>query len=98
MAVLWVGFKVADPHIKYWQLKDEMNQAARFASTLSDEEIRRRIVAEVRRLNLPEQAEQVGVHRQPGRSVVIWLEYTVTVDLPKFDQEFTFRPVAEAPL
>ena len=98
VAVVWLGFKIADPYVKYWQLKDAMNQSARFASTLSDEDIRRRIVAEVRKLDLPPAAERIRIQRRPGRDIVISLEYTVTLEIPRFHKELTFSPVVEAPL
>lgn len=96
--VIWIGFKVADPYIKNWQLEDEMGQAARFAQTLSDSEIRRRIIAEVRKLNLPQEAERIRIERRPGREIVIWTEYTVTLSFPKFEREITFHPTARASL
>lgn len=98
VAVIWVGIKVADPYMKNAQLKDSMSQTARFAQTLSDSEMRRRIVAEVRKLNLPQEAERIRIQRRSGREIVIWTEYTITLRLPKFERELTFRPEVRAPL
>lgn len=98
VAVVWVGFKVAEPYFKYWQLKDTMDQAARFAQNLTDADIRRRVVAEVRQLDLPQEAERVYIRREPNQKITIWLQYTVTLHLPRYERKLTFKPVAEAPL
>jgi hypothetical protein len=94
-AAIYYGFHLTEPYVRYLRIKDTIAQAAAFAVNLSDEEIRRRIVEDVRRLGLPKEAEQVHIQRQKGERIVIWIEYTETVQLPGLRREVRFRPRAE---
>ncbi len=97
VAVAYFGVNVGQAYLDYYALRDSMQQQARFGARLTDEQIRRALVAKVDSLGLPEDAAEFGVRREPGR-IVIWTEYVQSVELPLFVREFTFAPTVEAPL
>lgn len=91
----YYGFFLLEPYVRYLRIQDTLKQQAAFAVNLSDEQIRQRVIQDVRRLGLPPEAEKVHIQRTRGERIVIWLEYTETIALPGFKREFTFQPKAE---
>lgn len=98
---LFVGVKFGRPWFRYQQWRDELNSAAKFATTLSDSAIRVRITAQADSLRLPKAAKsQLRIVRltNPDR-IIIESRYTETVDLPWLGPKvLKFHPLAEAPL
>ena len=90
--VVYFGYPAGEAYFKFYQYKDAMGQEARFASTVTDEHIRRRLVALADSLHMPTGAELVSIERTPG-TVTISAEYTEIIRLP-FNKEhvLTFRP------
>lgn len=91
----YYAFHLLDPYVRYLRIRDTLKQQAAFAVNLSDAEIRRRVQEDVRKLGLPKEAERVHIQREPGKRIVIWLEYTEMIELPGFKREFNFQPRAE---
>ena len=96
VAVAYFGINIGQAYSDYYALRDSMRQQARFGGRLTDEQIRRALVAKVDSLGLPEEAADFGIRRESNR-IVIWTEYVQRVELPMFVRDFTFAPVAEAP-
>ena len=90
--VAYFGFPAAEAYFKFYQYKDAMGQEARFASTQTDEHIKRRLVALADSLEMPTGAELVSIDRTSG-TITISTEYDEIIRLP-FNKEkvITFRP------
>jgi hypothetical protein len=90
--VAYFGFPAGEAYFKFYQYKDAMGQEARFASTQTDEHIRRRLVSLADSLHMPTGAELVSIERSAG-TVTISAEYDEIIRLP-FNKEkvITFRP------
>jgi hypothetical protein len=90
--VAYFGFPAGEAYFKFYQYKDAMGQEARFASTQSDEHIRRRLVSLADSLHMPTGAELVSIERTPG-TVTISAEYDEIIRLPfNKSKVITFRP------
>jgi hypothetical protein len=90
--VAYFGFPAGEAYFKFYQYKDAMGQEARFASTQTDEHIKRRLVSLADSLQMPTGAELVSIERAAG-TVTISAEYNEVIRLP-FNKEkvITFRP------
>jgi hypothetical protein len=97
VAAVYFAFNLAEPYWRYYQYRDEMSQAARFAEGVTNEEITRRLHAKADSLGLPPEAYRVRFNRTAA-SITIWAEYSEIVELPGFTRHFMFKPRAEAPL
>ena len=94
VAVVYFGMNVGAPYFRYYQFRDAMQQEVRFAERKTDVEIRATLRLKADSLDLPGQAQRINVRRTPSR-IVIWTDYTETVDFPFVTREIAFRPVAE---
>ena len=97
VTAVYFAFNLAEPHWRYYQFRDTMAQAARFADQTSDEELTRQIHAKSDSLGLPPEAYRLRFNRT-ARSIIIWTEYSELVELPGFTRTFFFKPRVEAPL
>jgi hypothetical protein len=83
--VAYFGFPAAEAYFRFYQYKDAMGQEARFASTVTDEHITRRLVALADSLHMPPGAELVSIERTPA-TITISADYDEVIKLP-FDKE-----------
>lgn len=100
-AALYFGIPIATVYIRYYQISDSINSAARLAPSLTDEVIRRRVTATADDLSLPpEVLKNLRIRRTGGvdRMITIETQYSETVTLQFFTHTFTFKPHAEEPL
>lgn len=102
MLVLLVGAAYYGMHIggvywRYYQLLDDMQQQARFASQRTDQAIQSTLIAQAD--SILGEAPDFRIHRggRPNR-ITIETEYSESVDLPLFKRTFVLRPRAEEPL
>ena len=91
----YFGLKVAQVYWNFYQYEDTMKQHIRFAETLTDEQLRERVIAKADSLGLPEDAKEVSVEREVTRHITISAEYVVMVELPLHNRTFHFTPRAE---
>lgn len=99
VAALYYGVNIGEPFYRYYQYRDAMRSAARFAPTLSDDVLVRRILVKADELGLPPAAHRITVQRlEQPRRVIIFAEYEERVELPFFHRNLAFRPRAEEPL
>jgi hypothetical protein len=99
VAALYYGVNIGEPFYRYYQYRDAMRSAARFAPTLQDDVLVRRILVKADELNLPPAAHRVRIQRlEQPRRVIISAEYEERVELPFFHRSLVFRPRAEEPL
>jgi hypothetical protein len=94
VAAIYFGFKVGQVYWTGYDYEDTMKQSARFAETLTDKQIRDRIVARADSLGLPEEAKDVTVERV-GRHISVSADYMVMVELPLHNRSFHFSPHVE---
>ena len=85
-------------YFRAYQFKDAMGSEARFATTLTDEAITRRLVALADSLQLPPGAELITIVRS-ARTISISSDYDEIIKLPmKKEQVIHFHPEASASL
>ena len=96
-AAVYYGVHIGGVYLHFYQLKDDMQQQARFASQITDQAIRMRLLAQAD--SLLGQTPELKIERG-GRPYHITIEahYTETVDLPLFKHTFVLRPRVEEPL
>jgi hypothetical protein len=97
VGALYYGVHIGRVYMRFYELQDEMHQQARFASQLTDEAIRQRLLARADSLRIPSPVFRID---RGGRSSRIKIEghYTERVELPLFRHTFDLRPRAEEPL
>lgn len=96
VTAVYFAFNLAEPHWRYYQYKDAMSQAARFADDLTDAEMTRQLHAKADSLGLPPEAYRLRFNRT-ANAMVISTEYTEVVELPGYTRAFLFQPRVEAP-
>jgi hypothetical protein len=87
----YFGINVGEAYLRYYRYRDAMAQSARFASTRSDEQIRRHLANVADSLELPESARQVIIRRNAA-GVTIQAHYIENLELPGTVREFEFNP------
>lgn len=91
VTVVYFGVNIGEVYWRYYEYRDAMQQEARFSSTRSDDDIRRRLRAFADSLGLPPEAGRVTVRRsREGTSISS--AYVEAVELPMFVREFRFHP------
>ncbi len=103
VAVVYYGFQYFEVRYRFYQMQDEVRNDATFAPTLSDDVIRRRLVARADTLGIPITARQWTIRRtREPREIFIYGAYddSVVIELPGITKVFRFRfePQARAPL
>lgn len=93
----YFAFNIGEVYLRYYTFSDAIAQEVRFASTRTDDAIRRRLSALADSLGLPEEAARVRV-RRTGNRIRVSADYTEHVELPLFVREFHFAPQAEGAL
>lgn len=93
---IYVAFKVVPIYVAEYQLKDKMNEQARFAvvNRYSEDQIREQLFKVVQDLDIPAKREDIKVTTN-GRGLNIGLTYTVPLDLMFYKTELTFSPSSE---
>jgi len=85
-------------YFRAYQFKDAMGSEARFATTITDDQITRRLAALADSLELPPGAELITIVRSP-RTISISSEYDEVIKLPmNKEQVIHFHPVAVSSL
>lgn len=95
--VVYYGVPLVRIYWDYYKLTDEMRVTARFAQSLKDEDIIRRLRAVVDELDLPAEAKRFTIQRtQVPPNVTIRSRYHVVIELPFHRRSLTFNPKVEA--
>jgi hypothetical protein len=93
-AVVYFGVNVGEAYWRFYQFRDDMQQAVRFAGNTANDAIVMRLRAAADSLGLPEAASHVTIHRVKG-SISIESFYDEPVELPGHVRELHFHPRAE---
>ena len=92
-AALYYGVNVGEAYWRFYQIRDEIRSQARLAPGLTDEVIRRRLVARADELNLPRDARRFKIRRTEG-SIIIETKYDEYLDLLFLKRQIVFHPRA----
>jgi len=94
--VVYYAVDVGKAYWKYYRLRDEMENTARFAERRSDEDLQRHLAGIARDLELPPEAQRFVIRRtQVPPVITIRTQYQVTLELPFHNRIITFRPHVE---
>ena len=95
----YYGVPVGGAYFTYYRMLDAMRSEARFAPSIDNATIKRRLRVKAEELELPESAYNVQVHRtRRPRQIEITTTWSRVIELPFFTYELSFSPVATAPL
>ncbi len=93
VTIAYFGFNIGEVYLRYFRLRDAIEQEARFAHNRTDDEIRVRIAALVDSIGMPDEAGRLTIIRNANR-ILISSDYTERVELPLFVRDFRFAPQA----
>ena len=93
MAVTYFGLPVAGMYVRYYRMKNEMQTQARFAPSIDDGTIQRRLLQTIDNLGLPDAARRLRIRRsaQP-REIIISTSWEETIILPLYTRVQRFAP------
>lgn len=100
LAVVYAGFTLGRPWLRYQQYRDEMRTNARFAVTLPDSVIRARLLERADSLRMPKEARRIVIQRTSSPDMIrISADYDEYVDLLFVGRKkLHFHPSVEEPL
>ncbi len=94
VAVVYFGHPVASMYIRYYRMENEMQTQARFAPSIDDGAIRRRLLQTIDDLGLPLEARRrlrISRTSRP-REIVISISWEETIVLPYYTRVQRFAP------
>ena len=93
MALTYFGLPVAGMYIRYYRMKNEMQTQARFAPSIDDGTIQRRLLQTIDDLGLPDQARRMRIRRiTRPREIVISTSWEENIVLPFYTRVQRFAP------
>ena len=94
VAVTYFGLPIAGMYVRYYRMENEMQTQARFAPSIDDGTIRRRLLQTIDNLRLPAQARQLRIRRiARPREIIISTSWDETIVLPFYTRVHRFAPV-----
>ncbi len=96
VTVGYCAFKILPAYVAEYQLKDKMQEVARYAvvNRETEDTIRDKLFAVLQDLNIPAKREDIKVGASI-KNVAISVSYTVPVDLIVYQTELHFSPSSE---
>ena len=92
VATVYFGLPIAGTYIRYFRFKNEMQTQARFAPSIDDDTIRRRLFQTVDDLGVPDTAKRIQIRRTSRpRQIQISTEWEETIVLPFYTRDITLR-------
>jgi len=89
----YVAYGFGEAYFRYYQFKDAMGQEARFAATMTDDQITKRLAALADTLQLPPGAELITISRAAS-VITISSDYDEVITLPmKKERVIHFHPM-----
>ena len=93
VAVVYFGHPIGSMYIRYYRLENEMHTQARFAPSIDDDTIRRRLLQTIDQLSLPVEARRLSIRRTSRpREIVISTRWEETIILPFYTRVQEFAP------
>ncbi len=94
VAVVYFGHPIASMYIRYYRMENEMQTQARFAPSIDDGAIRRRLLQTIDDLGLPPEARRLSIRRTSRpREIIISTSWEETIVLPFYTRVQRFAPV-----
>jgi hypothetical protein len=97
VSALYYGVHIGEVYLRYYRLLDAMRFQASIAPSVTDDMIKRRLMATADSLLGQTPVFQVLRGGNPAR-ITVEAQYRDSVDLPLFKRAFPLHPRAEAPL
>jgi hypothetical protein len=97
VSALYYGVHIGEVYLRYYRLLDAMRFQASIAPSVTDDVIKRRLMATADSLLGQTPVFQVLRGGNPAR-ITVEAQYRDSVDLPFFKRAFPLHPRAEAPL
>jgi hypothetical protein len=97
VSALYYGVHIGEVYLRYYRLLDAMRFQASLAPSVTDDVIKRRLMATADSLLGQTPVFQVSRGGNPAR-ITVEAQYRDSVDLPFFKRAFPLHPRAEAPL
>ncbi len=91
VAVAYFGVPIAGSYIRYYRFRNEMQTQARFAPSINDSTIRRRLLLKIEELGLPEGARRLRI-RRGSREILITTSWQEPIELPFYTMVITLQP------
>jgi predicted membrane protein len=93
---VFVAFKVVPSYVAEYQLKDKMNEQARFAivNRYTEDQIKDNIFRTIQDLDIPAKRDDVKV-QNTSQGIAISVSYSVPVDLLFYKTDLNFTPSTE---
>ena len=93
VAVAYFGMPIAGIYVRYYRFKNEMQTQARFAPSINDDTIRRRLFLSIDELGIPDTAKRLRIRRTSRpREIQISTDWPETIVLPFYSWVITLRP------
>ena len=94
VVVTYFGLPIAGMYVRYYRMENEMQTQARFAPSIDDGTIRRRLLQTIDNLRLPVQARQLRIRRiARPREIIISTSWEENIVLPFYTRVHRFAPV-----
>lgn len=95
-AAAYFGVNIGEAYWNFYQYEDAMKQELRFNGVRPDSLILARLWAEADSLDLPEDAKEISIERDPRtRTIRLSADYAEQIELPLTVRTFMFHPHAE---
>ncbi len=93
VAVVYFGIPIGSMYVRYYRLENEMQTQARFAPSIDDDTIRRRLLQTIDALGLPVEARRLRIRRiSRPREIIISTSWEETIVLPFYTRVRIFAP------
>ena len=96
VAAIYVAVKLVPPYVSDYQLKDKMNEQARFAvvNRYSDDKVRDLLFKVIQDLDIPAKREDIKVN-PTNHGMEISISYSVPVDFMVYKTDLNFNDSSE---
>ena len=96
VAAVFIAVKIVPAYVADYQLKDKMNEQARFAvvNRYTEDQIKDSIFRTIQDLDIPAKRDDVKV-ANTNHGISITVNYTVPVDFLVYKTEMSFSPSSE---
>ncbi|RME59214.1 MAG: DUF4845 domain-containing protein, partial [Candidatus Dadabacteria bacterium] len=85
--VVYLAFKIIPIYYNYFEMQNQMDAAVKVASVYNDQELRKKLLYHLKKLNIPADPEDLKIVRELG-TIKISLEYTDTLSVSFKDKEY----------
>jgi hypothetical protein len=93
VAIVYFGLPIGGMYIRYYRMEAEMQTQARFAPSITDDTIRRRLLQTIDDLGIPVEAKRLTIRRiARPREILIRTSWEETITLPFYSRTQRFAP------